>query len=177
MNFVSVLPMALYELGEVTAICQGAGRDPGTLYKTGFTLGCVLRQGEDAGSPRARAQAGPLGSVLFHGIMEGTIKLDRLPPELQAAAAEYRRSVYERYEPADARYLQLHKGHLLWVRPEEERFVTRELLAATTFTAERDELVDRVRALRDAGYQQLAVQLVPGHEAAMDDWMEVFSRV
>jgi 5,10-methylenetetrahydromethanopterin reductase len=31
--------------------------------------------------------------------------------------------------------------------------------------------------LRDAGYQQLAVQLVPGHEDAMDDWMEVFSRV
>jgi hypothetical protein len=33
-----------------------------------------------------------------------------------------------------------------------------------------------VRALRDAGYQQLAVQLVPGQEAAMEDWMEVFQR-
>jgi hypothetical protein len=30
---------------------------------------------------------------------------------------------------------------------------------------------------RDAGYQQLAVQLVPGHEDTMADWMEVFSRV
>jgi len=30
--------------------------------------------------------------------------------------------------------------------------------------------------LRDTGYQQLAVQLVPGHERAMEDWIEVFRR-
>jgi 5,10-methylenetetrahydromethanopterin reductase len=176
MNFITVPPMALYELGEIQASCKSAGRDPQTLYKTGFTLGCVLRPGEDAGSPRARAQAGPLGAVFFHGVMEGTIRLDRLPPELQAATDAYRRTVYERYEPADARYLALHTGHLMWVRLEEEPFVTRELLAATTFTGTRDELVDRVRMLRDAGYQQLAVQLVPGHESAMEDWIEVFQR-
>jgi len=176
MNFITVPPMALYELGEVVTSCKNAGRDPQTLYKTGFTLGCVLKPGEDAGSPRARAQAGPLGAVFFHGVMEGTIRLDRLPPELQQATDAYRRSVYERYEPADARYLSLHTGHLMWVRPEEEPFVTRELLAATTFTATRDELVDRVRMLRDAGYQQLAVQLVPGHESAMEDWIDVFQR-
>lgn len=176
MNFITVPAMAIYELGEVTASCRNAGRDPQTLYTTGFTLGCVLRRGEDAGSPRARAQAGPLGAVFFHGVMEGTIRLDRLPPELQSATDAYRRTVYERYEPADARYLSLHTGHLMWVRPEEEPFVTRELLAATTFTGTGDELVDRVRMLRDAGYRQLAVQLVPGHESAMEDWIEVFQR-
>ncbi|MGH7342886.1 MAG: LLM class flavin-dependent oxidoreductase, partial [Candidatus Rokuibacteriota bacterium] len=50
MNFITVLPMALYELGEVVASCQQAKRDPQTLYKTGFTLGCVLKPGEDTGS-------------------------------------------------------------------------------------------------------------------------------
>jgi 5,10-methylenetetrahydromethanopterin reductase len=177
MNFITVPPMALYEIGEVTAACRAAGRDPATLYKTGFTLGCVLRPGEDAGSRRARAQAGPLGAVLFHGVMEGTVNPDRLPPDLQRAAEACRRTVYARYTPADARYLALHTGHLMWVRPEEEPFVTPELLAATTFTAPRDELVDRVRILRDAGYDQLAVQLVPGHEDALEDWIEVFQRV
>jgi 5,10-methylenetetrahydromethanopterin reductase len=108
--------------------------------------------------------------------MEGRISADFLPPQLQVAAAEYRK-VYETYEPPDARYLHLHTGHLMWVRPEEERFLSAELIRTSTFTAERDELVDRVRMLRDAGYQQLAVQLVPGHEDAMQDWMEVFSRV
>ena len=84
---------------------------------------------------------------------------------------------YESYEPADARYLRLHTGHLMWVRPEEEPFLSGDLIRLSTFTGTRDELVDRVRTLRDAGYDQLAVQLVPGHEDAMNDWMEVFSRV
>jgi CTP synthase (UTP-ammonia lyase) len=65
----------------------------------------------------------------------------------------------------------------MFVRPEEERFLSEELIRMSTFTAGRDELVDRVRMLRDGGYQQLAVQLVPSHEDAMADWMEVFSRV
>jgi hypothetical protein len=47
----------------------------------------------------------------------------------------------------------------------------------STFTAGRDELVDRVRMPRDAGYRQLSDQLLPGHEDAMADWMEVFSRL
>jgi len=34
-------------------------------------------------------------------------------------------------------------------------------------------LRERVAALRDAGYSQLAVQLVEGHEDALDDWAEV----
>ena len=54
---------------------------------------------------------------------------------------------------------------------------TDDLLALSTFTAGRDELVARVRRLRDLGYQQLAVQLVPGHESAIEDWAEVFARV
>src|SRR5262249_55548873 len=77
----------------------------------------------------------------------------------------------------DGRYLRLHTGHLMFVRPEEERFLSEELIRLSTFTAGRDELVDRVRMLRDAGYQQLAVQLVPGHADAMAAWMEAFSRV
>jgi 5,10-methylenetetrahydromethanopterin reductase len=175
MNFVTIPAMATYEIGAMIDTCRAAGREPATLYKTGFTLGCVLRDGEDAGSPRARAQAGPLAAVLFHGLIEGTVKADLLPPDLQTAFADYRR-VYETYEPADARYLQLHAGHLMWVRPEEERFVTPELIRDATFTGTMDALRDRVRALRDAGYDQLAVQLVPGHEEAVEDWARVFDR-
>ena len=39
------------------------------------------------------------------------------------------------------------------------------------------ELRDRIRALASAGYKQLTIQLVPGHEAALDDWAHVIEGV
>ncbi len=176
MNFVTVLPAALHEVEEMAAACRAAGRAPERLYKTGFTLGCVLRDGEDAASPRARAQAGPLVPVMFHAFLERTVDPERLGPELGPAVTAFR-AQYETYSPPDARYLQLHKGHLMWVRPEEERFVTPELIRMATFTATAPELRDRIRALGAAGYQQLAVQVVPGQEDALEDWAELAASV
>jgi len=34
-----------------------------------------------------------------------------------------------------------------------------------------------VRSLAAAGYDQLAIQLVPGQETAIEDWAELFARV
>ncbi len=90
--------------------------------------------------------------------------------------AEYRR-LYEGYEPADARYLTLHKGHFIRPRPEEERFLTAALMRDLTTTGTAGEVVERVRGLAAAGYQQLAVCLAPGHEDAIEDWARVLERV
>jgi len=49
----------------------------------------------------------------------------------------------ESYEPADARYLTLHKGHFIRPRPEEERFLTAGLVRDLTTTGTADELVER----------------------------------
>src|SRR5207244_2518274 len=90
MTFVTGLPTALHEVEEMAAACRAAGRAPASLYKTGFTLGCVLREGEDAASPRARAQAGPLVPVMFHAFLERTVDPERLGPELGAAVTAFR---------------------------------------------------------------------------------------
>jgi 5,10-methylenetetrahydromethanopterin reductase len=168
-TFLSILPRALHEIAEMQTACRNGGRAPERLYTTAFTLGCVLAPGEDAGSARAHAQAGPLVPVVFHGLIERTIDDAQLPPDLRAAVQAYR-TQYETYEPANARYLQMHTGHLMWVRPEEERFVTPDLIRMATFTGTVDELRERIAILREAGYQQLAFQLVPGHESAINDW-------
>ena len=89
---------------------------------------------------------------------------------------EYRRQ-YATYLPADARYLQMHKLHLLAVRPEEERFLTEDVMRMTTFTAPPAELIERIRTLRDAGYDQFTIQLVPGHETALERWAGLFEKV
>jgi len=55
---------------------------------------------------------------------------------IQTLVDDYRK-LHQTYQPTDARYLQMHKDHLLGVRPEEERFLTPELIGATTFNRSR----------------------------------------
>jgi 5,10-methylenetetrahydromethanopterin reductase len=173
--FVGRLTRAQRDIREMEESCRAAGRDPATLYKTAFTMGCVLHDGEPADCPRARAQAGPLALSFFHGVMDGSLKV-RVPEALASTVAEYRR-LYDAYEPANARYLTLHKGHFIRPRPEEEPFLTAALVRDLTTTGTAEELVERVRGLAAAGYQQLTICLAPGQEHAVEEWASVLKRV
>jgi 5,10-methylenetetrahydromethanopterin reductase len=143
---------------------------------TMFTLGCVLRKGERANGKRALAQAAPLAAAFFHDMVErgqlGEV-MGNLPPIVKEVVDGYRK-LYERYEPADARYLTLHRGHLMFLRPEEKPLYSKQVIESFTFTATAEVLRERVEELRDAGYSQIAVQLVEGQEDALSDWAEVF---
>ncbi|MFZ0888980.1 MAG: LLM class flavin-dependent oxidoreductase [Candidatus Binataceae bacterium] len=174
-TFLSTMPRAVHEAAQIAASCRETGRDPKSLYRTVFTLGCILEEGESAASARARAQAGPLAAVFFHGLVEATMA-PQLPPEIAPLMERYRRQ-HAAYQPSDAKYLQMHKMHLLGVRPEEEDFLTEDVMRLTTFTAAAAQLRDRIRALRDAGYDQFTIQLVPGHESALDQWAALFEKV
>ena len=77
------------------------------------------------------------------------------------------------FEPKDAPYLENHRGHLMFVKPEEKKFVTADLIRATSFTATEGEIKQRIEALRGAGYTQFTIQLVPGQEAALADWARI----
>ncbi|MGD0949798.1 MAG: LLM class flavin-dependent oxidoreductase [Candidatus Binatia bacterium] len=174
-NFIFAPPLAVVDVEAMLAEWRAAGRDAAGCYTTGFTLGCVLSDGEPYDSLRAKAQAGPLAAVMLHALLEREMP-GGLGPEIDPLLDKYR-TVYETYEPADARYLTLHRGHLLFLRPEEQPLITAELIRDFTLTGTRAALADRIRALRDAGYRQLAVQLVPGHEDALEDWVRVFEKV
>ena len=175
MHFVGRLSSGLRDLAAIREACLAAGRAPESLYATSFTVGCVLRDGEPADSARARAQAGPFAMTFFHALADGSLQM-RVPSRLQGAVEEYRR-MYQQYEPADARYLTLHKGHFMHVRPEEERFLDGDLLRDLSSTASASELRERFQALRDAGCRQVAICLIPGQEAALDDWARVIEKV
>ena len=56
-NFLTLQPLAVLAAQEMSSACRDVGRNPDTLYKTAFTLGCVLADSEPADGPRARAQA------------------------------------------------------------------------------------------------------------------------
>jgi 5,10-methylenetetrahydromethanopterin reductase len=167
-------------LGLMRQSWQEAGRDANELYSTTFGNGCVLAEGEPADSPRARAQAGPSATMIFHDLAEeeelGTLGF-QLPPQFAAQFAAYR-EIYRNYQPPDARYLSNHRGHLMFLRPEEQALVSPELIRAFTFTGTPAELVEGVKGIKAAGYSQFAVTLRVGHEMAMlDDWSAVLAKV
>jgi 5,10-methylenetetrahydromethanopterin reductase len=97
-------------------------------------------------------------------------------PRLEQIFREYA-ALYESYSPPDARYQTLHKGHLMFVRPEEGRFVTADLIRALTRSGTAPELRDRIRRLKEAGYDEVVVQVTPGHDTMIDEWARVFEIV
>jgi 5,10-methylenetetrahydromethanopterin reductase len=174
--FISDVSGAIGALNEMKASWDEAGRAPANLYSTAWTCGSVLEPGEPADSPRAVAQAGPRAAVLLHRAadldMEGWQNTSDVPPTVAEQVAGYVQMA-RAFEPPDARYLMNHRGHFVFVKPEERRFVTGELIRKTTFTATEQELKQRVEALRDAGWSQLVVAITPGEERALEDWARI----
>ncbi len=167
-------------LADMQLAWREAGRDGKTLYATAVGEGCVLAEGEPADSARAKAQAGPAAAMMFHKYVEedeyGSVS-SPAPPQFKKEFKSYRK-LYQSYQPENARYLSLHRGHLMFLRPEEERFMSGNVIRALTFTGTQSELVEGVRVLKDAGYSQFAVDIRHGQENAMlQDWADVFAKV
>jgi 5,10-methylenetetrahydromethanopterin reductase len=170
---------------EMDALYRAAGRNPSRKQKIILVFGSVLKNGEAYDSPRVKAESGPSAMLMLHNAMEaqdyGNLLAGEAPPTpadspFGRLEREYR-NVYESYQPADARYLTLHRGHLMFLRPEEERFATADLIRATTATGTPPELRDRMRRLKKAGYDEVVVQITPGHETMVEDWARVFETV
>jgi 5,10-methylenetetrahydromethanopterin reductase len=138
----------------------------------------VLQPGEPYDSPRAMAQAGPRAALYLHRAADEALAGLRNFSPTDASVADAVRGYIELargFQPEDARYLSNHRGHLLFVRPEERRFVTADLIRTASFTATEKELIERVGAMRDAGYTQFAIQITHGQEVSIEDWARVKS--
>jgi 5,10-methylenetetrahydromethanopterin reductase len=94
-------------------------------------------------------------------------------PESVALAVAGYVELARKFEPKDAPWLENHRGHLMFVKDIERQFITPELIHQTTFTGTEGDIKGRVEALRDAGYGQFTVQLTPGNEAAIEDWVRI----
>ena len=77
-----------------------------------------------------------------------------MPPALTPLLERYR-EIYQKYEPADARYLTNHRGHLMFLRPEEHEVCTADLIRTVTFTETKPVLQERIRELRRRGLHRL----------------------
>jgi alkanesulfonate monooxygenase SsuD/methylene tetrahydromethanopterin reductase-like flavin-dependent oxidoreductase (luciferase family) len=160
-------------LREMRSRREAAGHSPDALDAVVLTGGAILEEGEPADSPRAIAQAGPRAAMLLHRAADqalaGFPNTTPVPPSIADTVAGYV-ELARQFRPQGAHYLENHRGHLMFVKPAERPFVTAELIRLTTFTAPEKELKDRITALAAAGYNEIAIQIVPGQEYAIEDW-------
>ena len=177
LNF-SGMSGAVESLKQMQSDWQDAGRDPGKLKSALFFLGAVLTGDEATDRDRLMKQAAPATAVIMHNLSDafppmGGPSSDGPIGQLHQAYMKE----HDRYEPRDAKYLQNHRGHLMFVRPEEAPLYSPDLVRATTMSGTHDELVGNMRTLAQAGYSQATVQLVHGQEEAIEDWARVFRSV
>jgi len=163
-------------LDEMRGLWAAAGQASGALEAIVLTGGVVLDEDEPADSPRAIAQAGPRAAMLLHRAADAALMgwpaIAAIPPALADTVAGYV-ELARSFRPQGAHYLENHRGHLMFVKPEERPFVTADLIRLTGLAATENELKARIAALADAGYSEIALQIVPGQEHAIEDWGKI----
>ena len=166
---------AVESLQEMQETWSEVGNEPDELQANLFFLGAVLEGDEASDEAKLMAEAAPLTAVMFHNMADdvGAMGGRNLPQGPISNVFGQYLQVHDQYQPEDAKYLSNHRGHLMFVRPEETH-LTPELVKATTMSGTHDELVERMRGLRDAGYDQVTIQLVHNHEASIEAWADVF---
>lgn len=159
-------------LASMRQVWAAAGQPPDTLNAIAWAGGCVLREGEAPDSPRAVAQAGPRTMTLLHRAADAALGgyPDIALPDCFAPQVAGYVEMVRGYGPQGAHYLGNHRGHLMFVRPDERRFLTGEMIRLMTWTATEPELIERVRVLETAGFSQIVFSILPNQEHAVEDW-------
>jgi 5,10-methylenetetrahydromethanopterin reductase len=135
-----------------------AGRtlDRERYYTTALTTIVVLDEGEPVDSARVRAECGAMAMASVHYAYDQWRNFGHQPPGIfRGIWAEYT-ALLETY-PAERRHQRIHAGHNCWVLPEEERFLTPEVLQATSMIGTRSQLLARLRDLAGAGLHQVMI--------------------
>ena len=79
--------------------------------------------------------------------------------------------------PQDRRYLEVHEGHLIYLKPGEEEYLTEDLIRTSSLTGTSEEIIARIKALEAAGLTQIAVQVVTdGRELIEEFGREVIAK-
>jgi hypothetical protein len=61
--------------------------------------------------------------------------------------------------PADRRFQEMHYGHVIFLQPGEEKYLTAELIKMSTLTGPAGELIERIKELEEAGITNVAIHL------------------
>src|ERR1700730_5752423 len=162
------------KLESIKSGAKRAARSLDNFPITMLTTGCVLRPGESATSPRVIERVGPFAIVPLHAVWEHSAIAPNPQGPLLKMWKRYRDEYVAKMKtPADRRYLEVHEGHLIYLKPGEERYLDDPIIRASTLTGTAEEIIARLKAMEAAGLQQVAIQVVYPQGREM---IEEFSR-
>jgi len=132
-----------------------AGRALPADFHVAAMVTLALRQpGEAPDSERIVAECGAAVLSGLHYLVARHLETGEDPPE-------YARPVWKSYldwlseAPPAVRHQRLHGSHYSFVDPDEARFVTADLIAATCLSGTPPELVERIKTLEREGLRQV----------------------
>ncbi len=165
------------------AAARGAGPLPSAL----ITAVAVQADDEPLDSDRLRSFLGPWVTTYFHSMhaffaedgpqnrdewkQSSQLTAEDASPQLKQAAQQYFEEIIMNL-PADAPWITQHTGHSTFVRPEEEKFITADMINLLSIVGPAEQVISEIRALEEAGLSEIVWQVVPGHE----DEVERFGR-
>lgn len=132
----------------------GGDIDRDSYYTTALTAMIVREDDEAVDSERIRHECGAMAMASLHFVYDQWRNFGRQPPNAVAGVWEDYTRLLDTY-PEERRHQRIHMGHNCWVLPEEEKFLTAELIQATCLVGTQDELIEKLRALDDAGLNQV----------------------
>jgi alkanesulfonate monooxygenase SsuD/methylene tetrahydromethanopterin reductase-like flavin-dependent oxidoreductase (luciferase family) len=162
-------------LAEMRRLWASAGHPTDAFESVVLSGGVMLAEHEPADSPRAVAQAGPRAAMLLHRAADAALAgwpTAPLPPQIADLVAGYV-ELAKGFRPQGAHYLENHRGHLMFVKPEERPFITADLIRLTGFVGTEKAVKEQIAELAASGYDEVAIQLVPGQEHAIEDWGKI----
>ncbi len=125
-------------------------------YTTTLTMVVLLEEGEAADSERVKSQCGAMAMAVVHYSYDQYRNFGHQPPNALAGIWDDYTALLETY-PEERRHQRIHAGHNCWVLPEEARFLTPEVLASGAIIGTRNQLLEKLSALHEAGLDQLMI--------------------
>ena len=148
---------SMWRMVQAGARDSGRKLDSGSnYYTTALTTMVVLDKGEAVDSPRVRSECGAMAMAAVHYAYDQYRNFGHEPPNELAGIWEDYTALLESF-PEERRHQRIHAGHNCWVIPEEEKFLTPEVLVSSSMIGTREDLLERLHNLSDSGLKQVMI--------------------
>ncbi len=134
----------------------GQSSEDASYRTTALTTVTILDPGEAIDSPRVKAECGAMAMAGLHYAYDGWRQLKQPPPRAAQPVWDDYVAMIEAI-PEERRHQRIHAGHNCWVLPEEEKFVTPELITNTCLVGTLDEVAEKLHQYKEAGLDEIII--------------------